>query len=111
MPTYQPVPKVSDADVTRIVARDFTAAERDAAQEVLARYGVEKWEMEPARVRLAALKLAGGSLELLRKTIAIAKTDYRDVLAAAEYPRYMNEAATDGVIASDWDQYKEWFSR
>ena len=108
----QPVPKVSDADVARIVARDFDAAERDAATEIVHRYGVEKWEMEIARVRLAALKLASGDLERLRGAIAMAKTDYRDALAQAEYPRYMGERHPDGAaIDSDWEQYSQWFSR
>ena len=108
----QPVPKVSDADVARIVARDFGAAERDAASEILGRYGTEKWEMEIARVRLAALKLASGDLEALRKAIAMAKTDYRDALAQAEYPRYMREARPgEAAISADWEQYAEWFSR
>jgi hypothetical protein len=35
---------------------------------------------------LAALKLANGDLNALKRHITLAKQGYRDVLAAAEYP-------------------------
>jgi hypothetical protein len=120
MPILQPVPKVSQSDVARIVARDFAADEINAAHEILGRYGIEQWEREIPRVRIAALKLASGSLERLREHIAVAKADYRDVLAAAEYPqRFQSGFHADkltpdlesAIIAADWDQYQEWFSR
>ena len=56
---------------------------------VLEEYGGEKWERECPRVQLAALKLADGKLEVLKKQISTAKRDFRDVLAPAEYPEYM----------------------
>jgi len=37
------------------------------------------------RVRLAVLKLSGGELQRLRDTVALAKTDWRDVLVAAGF--------------------------
>ena len=118
--TQQPVPKVSEADVARIVARDFGGSESDAAHEILGQYGIEQWEREVPRVRLAALKLAAGNLEELRRHVAVAKSDYRDVLAAAEYPQYFRHSfrsskpevdRESAIISADWEQYKEWFSR
>jgi hypothetical protein len=37
------------------------------------------------RVRFAALKLSGGRLDELRRAIALAKTDWRDLLMAAGF--------------------------
>ena len=114
----QPVPKVTESDVSRIVARDFSADEIARAHAILNDYGMESWEREIARVRVAALKLAAGSLEALRSHVKVAKSDYRDVLAAAEYPAYMSVAfrshpPADGEmrISTDWEQYREWFER
>src|SRR5512134_3389788 len=53
---------------SEFVRRDFGA---DRVAEVLAtlgEYGAERWQREPHRVRLAVLKLAGGSLARLRYT-------------------------------------------
>lgn len=116
----QPSPDVTRADVERIVQRDFPA---DRSAEVLAlldEYGTESWQREPDRVRLAVLKLAAGSLERLRYQIEQAKCEYRDVLGAAEYPRYtkvwfrIDKLPPDErlrVIEADWRQYQDWFTR
>ncbi len=82
----QPTPTVTSADVERVVRRDFLPDRVPAVLAILNEYGTERWHHEPYRVRLAALKIAAGSLEELRVQIKIAKTDYRDVLASAEYP-------------------------
>ena len=42
-------------------------------------------EFQLERVRFAALKLSAGNLDGLRKAIELAKTDWRDVLVAAEF--------------------------
>jgi len=88
---------------------------------VLREYGVEKWERECPRVQLAALKLADGNLEALKKQISTAKRDFRDVLAPAEYPEYMRWGMfqvpkmpvreQQRIIDSDWKQYKEWLQK
>lgn len=87
---------------------------------MLGEYGTESWEGEPHRVRLAALKLAAGSMERLRVHIESAKCDYRDVLAPAEYPGYssrvrgLRELPSDEVqtiIDDDWRQYQDWLTR
>jgi hypothetical protein len=54
--------------------------------ELLDDYGVESYERERERVRLAILKLSEGNEEKLREFFAVAKRDYRDVLFWAEYP-------------------------
>ena len=60
-----------------------------------------------------------GSLPELRAAIGVAKSDYRDVLATAEYPEHSKLAfhsgkagpEHDAAISADWEQYKQWFER
>ena len=110
----QPVPAVTSSDVERVVRRDFPNEQFDVTIALL------KESREPVRVQLAALKLANGSLEKLRTHIEVAKRDYRDVLAAAEYPSYfkigfrVRELPDDErrqIIDSDCGQYEEWLRK
>lgn len=87
---------------------------------MLGEYGTDSWHRESDRVRLAALKLASGSLGKLRQAIETAKSDYRDVLAVAEYPDYFKRVPRPGVLSpeqerriveSDWKQYQDWLTR
>ncbi len=92
------------------------AEERELAQSLLAGYGVESGQREALRVRAAVLKLAGSSLEELERQVRTACQDYRDVLAAAEYPRQMREgvtarsdpAAHARCVQEDRAQYRNW---
>ena len=115
----QPAPTVSAADIERLIARDFPAKDVAAVRSALAEYGRKDWHREPIRVQAAMLKIADGSLARLRTAVATADQDFRDVLCAAEYPRYLveirpaetNEAKRHSVIADDWRQYREWFEK
>lgn len=116
----QPVPQVTARDVERVVRRDFPVDEYGAVMAILSEYGTEKWYGEPLRVRLAALKVANGNLQQLRACIESAKSDYRDVLAAAEYPSYCKIGSRvqklpveeqSRIINSDWQQYQEWLKK
>jgi hypothetical protein len=118
--TSQPTPNVTNADVDRIVTRDYAADQRARVWVVLREYGSEEWHPEIDRVRVAALKLAAGNLEHLRLHIDVAKIDYRDVIAAAEYPGYMKRIPPSEdvppheraqVIRDDWEQYEQWLTR
>ena len=110
----QQVPSVTDADVRRVVDRDFAPRDRPHAAERLAEYGVASWQADGARVRMAALKLAKGDLAKLREVMDLARKDPRDVLAAAEYARYAalphraTEADREAAIARDWSEYQSW---
>lgn len=111
----QPVPQVSAADVERIVEREFPGS-ADHALSLLQQYGKAEWHREIDRVRLACVKLAKGDLQKLTQAINTATSDYRDVLAWAEYPAYMRtdpnpsrEAAEkERAIKADWKQYENW---
>ena len=115
----QPVPKISETDLGRLLRRDFSSDSVSAAREVLEQYGSEIWHREALRVRAASLKLACGDLERLRIEIDRAKVDFRDVLASAEYPEYSKSSTIKSVshdeerkiIDADWKQYQEWLLR
>jgi hypothetical protein len=81
----------------------------------LDRYGPEKHEREKSRVRLAILKVAGTEMEQIKKWTDIAKRDYRDVLASAEYPNQLTTptwelSASDrkAIENKDAEQYRKW---
>ena len=115
----QPVPKISESDVERVVRRDYPAVVVPTVLATLAEYGPKAWHNEPTRVRLAILRMADGNLDELRKALAVAQTDYRDVLAVAEYPQYFragnsidrDEQKRQAIIQADWQQYRDWVSR
>jgi hypothetical protein len=116
----QPVARVTRADVERIVRRDFAVERQAEVFAALAEYGSAAWHNEADRVHAAALKLAGGDLEALRQAIVTAREDYRDVLAAAEYPLCMSVGTSPlgmpteerrRVYAQDWAQYEAWLRR
>lgn len=70
------------------------------------------------RVRLAVLKLSEGKLAVLRQQIHLAKTDWRDVLLAAEQPEALKFGLVnytkltadkrDEIDARDRQQYDLW---
>ena len=116
----QPVPRVTAADIERVVRRDFPEAQVADVLAMLAEYGTEIWHKERERVRLAALKLANGDVGKLRSTIDRAKLDYRDVLAPAEYPKFMQEGMRfrrlrsrdrEVIYTDDWQQYERWLKK
>jgi hypothetical protein len=111
----QPIPQVSALDIERVIRRDFPVEVRDDVAALLEGYA----ERGAVRVRLAILRLAGGDLVKLRDLVAAACSDYRDVLAWAEYPEYLDTRWAEGspegtraaIIARDWKQYEEWLRR
>lgn len=115
----QPAPELIPEDVERVVRRDFSAHQYDDAIDILNGY-VSAPECAAIRVRVAALKLANGDLDSLRKYIASAQRDYRDVLAAAEYPEYWKATSRvcdlpisehQRLVDADWKQYESWLRK
>ena len=113
----QPTPEITSDDVERVLRREFAEHETDEARAILMEYGSEDWHREFDRVRVAALKLAKGTIAGLRAAIETANADYRDVLAPAEYPEYlravepsanMTQEERQRIIDADWAQYSEW---
>jgi hypothetical protein len=63
---------------------------------------------------MACLKCANGNLKELARVVEDACCDYRDVLLAAEYPRYIrgkSQEAKRQAIESDWNQLQAWLNR
>jgi hypothetical protein len=118
---HQPIPDVKSDDVDRIIRRDFPDVPSDSVKTVPKRYeDSASGRRERPRVQLAALKLAKGDLDALRKHIDTAMQDYRDVLAPAEYPEYSKDAfrvrelparEQQRIIDSDWKRYEDWLRR
>jgi hypothetical protein len=55
------------------------------ASALLLTYGEETYEREVDRVRGGILAISGNDLAKLERMVAMAKTDYRDLIVAAEY--------------------------
>ena len=114
----QRVPNISDADIKRIVRRDFPHLEFNEIESVL---GVYKSENKKGRNRVLAsiLKLSGGNIGLLKKYVEKANDDYRDIIALSEYPNYSEHAFQDDLpdkkkkqlSNDDWMQYQAWLNK
>ena len=89
---------------------------RERVSNILMNYGLENYEREPNRVRLAVLKLGGTDISEIEKMIKCSKEDFRDILSWAEYPRQSkNPAMSNGskkqkLIEADKKEYDEWLS-
>lgn len=114
---HQPIPKISVADIERVIKRDFKEHKNQVVMDILNEYGEKDYQRERERVCLAVLKLSEGDLEKLRRNMDIAKVDYRDVLALAEYPNYikaglnMTDREKKINIDLDWKQYCDWLKQ
>jgi hypothetical protein len=110
----QPVARYNPEDLERIIERDFEPSSVSVARALLSRYGQESWHREVLRVRMACLKCAEGDLAALKREVEDACCDYRDVLVAAEYPRYAGAKDDEGrkrSIEDDWRELQEWLNR
>lgn len=115
------IPQVTEADVARVVERDFAPDDRGAVFRLLQQCTKEIGKAGGPRTELAILKLCDGKLEHVPLHAEIAIRDYRDVLAAAEYPEWLKMGFTGTAAMSveevekmkrrDWDQYVAWLSR
>jgi hypothetical protein len=97
------------------VAEVFPQEDPAAVLALLDTYGVEPYERERERVQLAVLKLSEGRLERLEEFVRVAKRDYRDALAWAEYPQEtsyrvgaLDETSLHAVRVDDQHQYLQW---
>lgn len=88
---------------------------RAQVEKELGRYGTESYERERVRVQVAILKVAGPAIPRIREWTDIAKRDYRDVLAGAEYPNQLitptwnlSPAGREAIADKDADQYRRW---
>jgi len=73
------------ADVVTRVGRDYDEVDRAAV--ILALGELSSATREHARVARCVLYVAAGDLQEFGRVIALAHTDFRDVIVAAEYDR------------------------
>jgi hypothetical protein len=112
----QRTPRVTESDVDRVARRDFEP--KDAAEvELLLR---ERGGGMSTRVKLAVLKLSEGLLDSVHQNLDAARREWRDVIAHAEYPNYMQRVSGPSAVSSDqrseiiradWEQYDAWLNR
>jgi hypothetical protein len=104
-------PTVSQADLDRIIRRDYPHHPETAIWEILNRYG----HGEAYRIYAAALKEGEGDLSKLERAIELANLDYRDLLMAAEYPNQAQQgysaSTSPEIVEADWSQYSDWFKK
>ena len=109
--------KISQA-VLRKIKNYWPAEDPEKILNILRRYGQDKYEEESPRIQLAVLKLSEGDLEKLEEFVDLAKRDYRDVLAFAEYPEEirigfvgmgeLSEEEAKALRRRDREQYLSW---
>jgi len=112
----QYVPDVTEADIERVVRRDYPP-EALAAIEALVR-DVEV--IEKPRVIMACLKNANGDFEKLKGELHNASGWWREIISDAEYPNYtrqwfrinkLSEEEQQRIIEKDKNQYLAWLRR
>lgn len=119
MPDY--LPQVSRPDVLRIVTRDFPERDHQKILYLLDEFGGDWSPNKPHRVHLAILKLADGDSSKVRRCVDLARSDFRDAIAGAEYPGFMkvgfvgvdemSAAEVKRLQEDDWREYCDWLER
>ena len=111
------IPNIKDADIQRIVEREFPQSKFVDIETILKMY-VSETEKGKNRVYASVLKLSEGNIDLLKKYTDKAIIDYRDVISLAEYPDYSKSAFEDlleneeeQLINDDWAQYQDWLNK
>ncbi len=102
-------PGVGEDDLKRIVRREFGLTAM-LANAVLGGYRGS----EPARVKVLAVRCSGGDLGALKKWVAAANNEYREVLMAGEFPTYSRDSSHPGAqerIDADYKEYVAWLRR
>jgi hypothetical protein len=85
----------------------FSGVQEATVLQLLDQYGAESYERERDRVQIAILKLSGGDVHRLAEMVALAKMDYRDALAAAEYPLEFRAAGRREPPAAEMDRLRQ----
>jgi hypothetical protein len=106
---------VTDADIERIIARDYPADKHAEIRDLIR--GVEV--REKPRVMLACLKNGRGDFEKLKGDLVNASGWYREIILEAEYPNYtkkmfridrLSHEEQERIVEADKAQYLKWLS-
>ncbi len=96
-------------------ARFEDPGERDLVLGMFASYSGP----EPDRVKLAVLKVADCKREQIRRLLAVAQDDWRELLCEAEFPLSSRRSGLrerapekyEALLAKEQAQYEEWLGR
>ena len=112
------IPQITRAMIEDRVRQIFPDTDPAAVLAVLDQYGTAPGEPEHERVQMSILKLSEGTWEKLENYVKAAKWDYRDALAGAEYPGFLDVGFTGigemtpdqrrSLVEADEKQYKDW---
>lgn len=111
----QPIAKVSERDITEIINKQYP----ENASLVLEKLQLIEHDSISTknRIKAAILKLANRDLDRIDSLVDQANTDFRDVLAPAEYPRNSKNGFTDQTKSedkreylADWVEYETWLN-
>ncbi|NEU08630.1 hypothetical protein GZH53_09935 [Flavihumibacter sp. R14] len=114
--SVQPVAKISDEILQRIIRREFG----DQADEVNMKLASVAGDTSNGRNRISAaiIRLANQDISAIDIHISRSKEDYRDVIAKAEYPRCyklgfecMGDQNMKQIYLDDWQKYSGWLNK
>ena len=114
MPQY--TPEVTEADIERIVRRDYPPEFHDEIHEKIRAVDM----VEKTRVVVACLKAGKGDMNTLRGNLANASGWWREIISEAEYPFYskvwfhddrLSPEEKDRIMEKDKAQYLAWLHR
>jgi hypothetical protein len=110
--------RITRSKVLEKITQYWPDVDPQEVMNFLDEYGVESHEQERARVQLAILKLSEGERARLEELVGIAKREFRDVLAYAEYPeemsigfigvRQLSSTEVKALRDRDKEQYLQW---
>jgi hypothetical protein len=102
----------------RVIAKVRKCFPHEPPEKIMAMLDLYPEYFGSERVHMAILKLSEGKIERLQHYVDIANSDYRDVLAWAEYPEEMrsdarsmkNAEEVEQIRARDRKQYLDWLN-
>jgi hypothetical protein len=94
-------------------------ARRQEVDAILAAYGSEDYHVEVERVRLGILKISGSDIEKVKRSVALACSDFRDLLVEAECPlsfakdrlKEQQPERYAKLQKKEQEQYDQWLTR
>ena len=110
----QPVAKVSDNTLERLIQREFDSL----SNEVKQRFKQLNSDTHNGKNRLSAaiLKLSNKDLSAIDFYIGMSNNDFRDVIYRAEYPRSFKfgfgemKENKKRIYLDDWTEYNKWIN-
>lgn len=110
---------MTQADVIRLVERDFAPADRFRALALLDSYNPLNCPAGVVKMRVAILRIGKGNLKRLIEGVKLAEEDFRDAHYAAYSPAAfklgwvgldkLSEAERDQLTKRDRREFDEWF--